>query len=1767
MARRRRFDESKVRRWPAKTPDSRGGEFAPKASAPRWALALAQRLVKEPAAAKGSGRSVKTVRRRGGAAGGPAPDREPDLFGGDERRFRGEPTRRAPRERYEQTQLMDTSGGRQRPGQMSMLDELGNIDTTSSAGPAGGDLARLDAKVETLRGRLAQAREQRKRGARSGLRSKTELRLEEQLRQARIERDAAARQRPRTGIGPGGDDRGTGTGPFAFPRGSEGWNLRYAAGLSTGMDAHQAATYADSGLTYDQFKALGLGAGTGRRIVKDTHQLLPGDVVYGKAGPDGELVPAARRMLPAEGARVTAVDRSGHPVRIDTTAGPVYYESGAKLVVSPSPDAPPDVARTDAYESAVRTLDASSISERGREFAMRKLGALPLGVSAYDVGEALREGIGRSGHTKADNAILETIAASLQRPRKEPPRFDPNTQPPGFVEPPHPDSSRDPKVLFEQVRDYAQALADLRRPDGAGYFRQLPELTAVNKLNEGGDPADVVRALEAQANDWPEEWAGGREFLNRVAGFLRLQSTTLPKAQAEENKVRRARYRGVFEAAGGDRYWDLSTRTGAGTISDALQRLEYGHDPHEVARDMRATAQSLENRASAGHLQDYDLNSTLAYDPDSRKRMGLSDAKRLRHLANELEESETDGREGAVVYTAEDRKAKVAEYGKLSRADFDALSEGQRDNIITALSHIAASGDKKRAFRDSMGSLVRGADADHVMQARELRRRFTDPIRPTREQEFDALVERLKAGQGDIPVGLSRAELVKLDEALGLGESTSGRPTADKLRKRMQAALMRQIQERLATGRLTMPELAAKLKAAETNEEIGQLFPGGLRRAQLVELAEAVGMPVAGRPNAKQLESLLRSWVAIRPMGMFSTDPNIRRKAQRLLDDQRKITDENDRVSAARRRQALIDDAKRWGDLAAEYAELLDAQASDDALKRRLRADTKRLGLDPFEVGAIVNEVDSGRRFEAQRKLAALLKANGVELDGEAGAIVTLERRRYLGTDGSGLPADVTAVRIIRPSYTITLPDGEKVTVRGVAEPADVGPDFRIQQDILALKTAVAMRQFARDRGDKVPAYLKTKDQIREWLQMHYRYPAGMDFDEYSARIRVRPAKEAVPPAPTVRQRLLALSTDAERRAYLAGLDFKSQAEANRLAKALGARQTRISVDATLDNIVSYFAAAEPPKPERRRSSGGGFSRANAEDGDIVEWRASDGTTARGVVSVERRGKVTKVFVQWDGGRKEQIKTGEKYPDIHVVKGRVARDNEAIRRVMDRESPEGILDQVKEAASKEAADRILRRVVPHRLFLVAAAAGIRVGENDTSDQVRAAIVREWAGNRRGRGTLNDMPDGNDEDLSKLRVAQLREMARRLVGHSVPVSRMDKKSLIGVIQMNRSRREGGGERPFVARPPALSFNDEAELRWLTSVGQYDPNRAHRHIASVEKRVQGNIAKLEPLVAAGYVRKDSKGRYHPTEEAHKALAAVHQARLDAEAALVGKPVTPTRADDHFIRGGQAHRVDLARRVIGAAQADPDWNEFYGGEEQVRGDMFGNYLAAEQGFDGPPHVVTSDEFAEMRRRGEFRTVLFRGVGGGSKAMPAEEVHREWRAGRYRHGLGTFGNGTYMAVRRAHAAEYGEVAQFGLRKTARVITWDMLLKEMEQWSRRVRAKDNYDEDPEWNLYGDPGRYAMARGYDAIFVPKGSKPGLGREAGGDQYVILNRTAMVSAVPPVVDNTEEALKKLTRAELATRAENMLGGDTSVQDWSKTDLIAIILKLAKQREPR
>lgn len=1088
--RHRRFDEKKVVRWPAHSPASKGGEFAPKhVPMPRWAVAVAARL---------PGAKAKKVARRGTFIGN-----VPATHGNARPRPEGAPAR------TERGPAHTAVKPVRRPGLAD--DKAAVVARHNGATPTGRVMAeRLTALGDVERARAVYR--ELSVGQSTAIRRHLGVRLEDdRVTEAAVLTELylphLLRTPPARAAGGPAAPRKRG----AFPR--TPYEGAYAIGQDRGITSQMKvllAPLSDQTAGPTQVAASLREAARSPRVDKHDKATLRRMADYLDPDNAGQVEPdlfdeGERRFKTTPTKRVPR-ERYEQTQLVDTSGGRQRPGQGA-----PAPGG--DVARMEAYQQAAAQLDAFTVSDRGREYAMRKLGALTLGVSARDVATVLRDGIGRSGHTKKDNAALAAIADRLERgpdrqvevenriraayrelarrphspvllsdirdrlpdvDREEMdrvltemyasqranivPKSDRgNLQPrdraaglhlggedkhqiifeddasdrllpivtsdePPFTEPPHPDSSRDPAVLFDQAVEYATAMAAMESSPGVGRFRVLPSLTALNGLKEGVAPSDVVRQLEADAQTYPAENLGGREYLNRLARFLSRQSTTLPKAEADKQKTRRARWQAVFKAAIGEQYWRTGTRHAAGAQSDALVRLEAGNDPSEVAQDVRDSARRLRQRANEGGIQDYDRMGVLAYGADNNREVGLLDARQLDALADAIETAHDDDiglKRNAIstVATPQFRKALVAKQAKMSRAQFDALPEAQRAQILAELEEVATSGDKRRAFRDSMGSLVRGAEAAHVTQARSLRSSLIAPARPTRDQEFDATVARLKAGDGDIPVSYSRAQLVALDQALGLGESSSGRPTTAKLRERMQTAL--------------------------------------------AERRRAGGGDLEGK---------------------------------------------------SRTRQALIDDARPFGDFAAEAMELIGHRASRDVMAQRLAATAQRLGIYHW-VSPTITALKNGNESTARGQLTRLLKRHGVELHSPAGEIGPLDRKRHEALSG-GLGADVSAVEVVRPGYTITLPGGEQVTVKARVQTHEVGPDFSHLQAIRGAKTVTELRAYARDRGVKIPAYLKRKDDIRDWLANHFTAKPGEDPDEYAARTRLG---GGTPPTPVRR--------------------------------------------------------------------------------------------------------------------------------------------------------------------------------------------------------------------------------------------------------------------------------------------------------------------------------------------------------------------------------------------------------------------------------------------------------------------------------------------------------------------------------------------------------------------------------------------------------------------------------------------------------------------------
>lgn len=236
----------------------------------------------------------------------------------------------------------------------------------------------------------------------------------------------------------------------------------------------------------------------------------------------------------------------------------------------------------------------------------------------------------------------------------------------------------------------------------------------------------------------------------------------------------------------------------------------------------------------------------------------------------------------------------------------------------------------------------------------------------------------------------------------------------------------------------------------------------------------------------------------------------------------------------------------------------------------------------------------------------------------------------------------------------------------------------------------------------------------------------------------------------------------------------------------------------------------------------------------------------------------------------------------------------------------------------------------------------------------------------------------------------------------------------------------------------------------------------------------------------------------------------------------PVAPGTARDLLASG------ELEKGAAWARSLDDDnlW-------PRKPGSFLGGLLAKQQGFDAPPRVVDEGELQRVIAAGGQE--LWRGVGN-------ERFAEQLRTGPLFPGEGIFGDGTYFANAdtqmyvdqrggeaatltggRAIAENYatwsarregeGVVIHAALDPTAKVIGYRELERQMREAvppSANPAPGAKYDAAAEAAdrlrlTLGDPGRFAMARGYDAIFVAR--SPGVA-----DQHVILNRAALIVSV-------------------------------------------------------
>lgn len=283
---------------------------------------------------------------------------------------------------------------------------------------------------------------------------------------------------------------------------------------------------------------------------------------------------------------------------------------------------------------------------------------------------------------------------------------------------------------------------------------------------------------------------------------------------------------------------------------------------------------------------------------------------------------------------------------------------------------------------------------------------------------------------------MSRRQL--LDTARSRGISIRrGKPDPDVV-----AAIARPRRSTATPARRSSPPPASRVRerllSMHTNQERREYLAGlGLTRAQSNRLARDLGARETRISADATLDNIVRHFDLprderdlshVRGAGVFSTDPEIRRAAERYIDAHRPSTS-HDPEQHARDRQADIDDARRYADVAGELDELIHHEATDRALVQRFDAAIARHGIgDDPELPAVRKALQFNRRQAAWELMGDLLRRRGVTPNGRAGDgdghFDPSMHQPISGSLRQGQP-----IAVVRPGFTLER-DGERVRIR-----------------------------------------------------------------------------------------------------------------------------------------------------------------------------------------------------------------------------------------------------------------------------------------------------------------------------------------------------------------------------------------------------------------------------------------------------------------------------------------------------------------------------------------------------------------------------------------------------------------------------------------------------------------------------------------------------------------------------------------------------------------
>lgn len=135
----------------------------------------------------------------------------------------------------------------------------------------------------------------------------------------------------------------------------------------------------------------------------------------------------------------------------------------------------------------------------------------------------------------------------------------------------------------------------------------------------------------------------------------------------------------------------------------------------------------------------------------------------------------------------------------------------------------------------------------------------------------------------------------------------------------------------------------------------------------------------------------------------------------------------------------------------------------------------------------------------------------------------------------------------------------------------------------------------------------------------------------------------------------------------------------------------------------------------------------------------------------------------------------------------------------------------------------------------------------------------------------------------------------------------------------------------------------------------------------------------------------------------------------------------------------------------------------------------------------------------------------GRGPEHLSPDEIHRRLREDEAYQGLGMASNGTHFSSSRSEASQHGVYRRYALYPDARVVGLRAIQLEQQEYLQSLEGSTWDLRTVPGRVFAETGRYAAARGYDAILWRRGEEV-TGRRDDPVEVIVLNRGALLAEV-------------------------------------------------------